>query len=175
MPRIRFRSSLTPLLLFASALLPPSALAGTVTGSANVVLGDDIMRSVSFSAGDHRDGAVSGHIEFEDPAPVPDQDVDGTGDPALAGSKSGVHVLAEVNCMVIVKDGIAIVGGIVRKAEPARYVDKQMLLFVEDSGRARGRFAWGFYEASERPFCDSYTPEAYVPVSVIGGDFRVQP
>jgi hypothetical protein len=161
-------------LLFLAAVLPASAFGGEAGGRADVVLGDGIMRSVSFRAEGGPDGGASGYIEFFDPAPLPDQDVDGTGDAELAGSRSGVHVLADVNC-VVTHDDVAIVGGIVRKAEPARYVGKQMLLFVEDSGRAKGRFTWGFYEPSERPFCDSYSQEAYAADGLVGGEFKVYP
>ena len=45
---------------------------------------------------------------------------------------------AEVNCLAV-EGNAAIVGGEVTHASVARYVGKQVLLFVEDSERSRGR------------------------------------
>jgi hypothetical protein len=178
MTQIQFRSrSLVTTLLLLSAILPSSALAqrggSSVSGRVDLVLGDDLLRTVAFNAEAHADGAVSGQIEFQSFDPLPDQDVDGAGDPGSADSKSGVTVLAEVNCVAVVGD-VAIVGGQVVKADPARYIGKQMLLFAEDSDRARGRFTFGFYERSEGVFCDSFPLAAYTPVERLGGTLRVQ-
>jgi hypothetical protein len=179
MPRIRFRSrSLVTTLLLLSAILPSSALAqrggSSVSGRVDVILGDGLLRTVAVSAQTHADGAVSGQIDFQSFDPLPDQDVDGAGDSTAAESRSGVTVLAEVNCVAIVGD-VAIVGGQVVTANPARYVGKQMLLLVEDSDRAQGRFTFGFYESAQNVFCGSFPLAAYTPVERLGGNLKVQP
>ncbi len=171
---IRFGTLLVTLL--SSAILPPGLVAeprgGSATGHANLTFGDGILRGVSFSAVTHDDGSVSGQIEFHDPAPMPDQDVDGTGDPALAESPFGVKLHAEVNCLVVDGDS-AIVGGQVTSSDVARYVGKQVLLFVEDSEHSRGGFTWGFYEAKDGVFCGSFPWAAYAPVGTAGASLQV--
>jgi hypothetical protein len=176
MPRIRSRGFVISLLSLSALLPPGGALAQSkssqVTGRADLVLGDEVVRSVVFSAEAQADGSAYGQIEFTDPNPLADQDVDGTGDSELAPSKSGVHVVAEVDCVAAAGD-VAVVGGHVTKAEPARYVGKQVLLFVEDSDRAKGRFTWGFYEPTARVYCDQFPMGAYAPDPVFGGAFKV--
>jgi hypothetical protein len=50
-----------------------------------------------------------------------------------------------------------------------------MLLVVEDSDRAGGRFTFGFYEPAQSVFCDSFPLAAYTPVERLGGTLKVQP
>ncbi len=163
--------------LLCSVILPSGPGAeprgGSATGHGQLDFGDDITRGVSFSAMTHQDGSVSGQIEFHDPASVPDQDVDGTGDPALAGSARGVQLHAEVDCLVVDGD-TAIVGGQVTSSDIDRYVGKQVLLFVEDSEQSHGRFTWGFYEAGEQISCDSFPVAAYAPGVITGGSIQVR-
>ena len=116
-----------------------------VSGLASVVLDDGVERTIALSAATQRDGSAAGTIEFNDPAPMADQDVDGTGDAALAESKSGVTVSAEVTCLFVAEHA-AIVAGDVVKAEPARYVGKQIMVFLTDSERSRPVMSWGLYE-----------------------------
>lgn len=172
---LRFGTLLVTLL--GSAIAPPGAGAeprlGSATGYAALVLDDGVTRGVSFTAVHHGDGSASGQIEFHDPAPIPDQDVDGTGDPALAESPLGVHVRADVNCLVV--DGnSAIVGGQVTDSDVARYVGKQVLLFVEDTAQSRGGFTWGFYEAQDGVSCGTFPWAAYAPVESGGGSLQVR-
>lgn len=164
--------------LLLSAVSPPGPLAqtaggGLVNGYADLVLGDGVLRTLSLSAVTGRDGSASGQIEFHDPAPLPDQDVDGTGDPALAESKSGVRLYAEVNCLVVAGDA-AIVGGQVVKSDPARYVGKQVVLLLTDSGRSTGVMTWGFYEPEQNVFCGSFPFSAYAPVEIASGRLEVK-
>jgi hypothetical protein len=173
MERTRYWTFLAGSLLLAAILLPGSAaLAASSTGHVLVTLDDGSVRTVSFSAEAGRDGDATGTIEIDDPTPLPDQDVDGTGDPALAGSPNGLRLVALVNCLAVDGD-TAIVGGVVAKATLARYVGKQVLLFVEDSGKARGGFTWGLYEPGEYRFCGSFPWAAYTPEKVAGGSLQV--
>jgi len=102
-----------------------------------------------------------------------DQDVDGTGDPALADAPSGVAMQAAVNCLAV-EGNTAIVGGEVTHSNAARYVGKQVLLFVEDSSRAPGRLSWGFYEPQSNVFCWSFPWSAYTPEAITAGSLQVQ-
>jgi hypothetical protein len=177
MTQVPFAILLTTPLLLLPAILPPGALAqgrvgSQAAGQADLVAGDGAA-TVSFSAVAQGDGTARGYIDFRDPTPQLNQDVDGSGDPALADAPSGVTLHAEVNCLALVGT-TAIVGGEVTSAEPDRYVGKQILLFVEDSGRARGGFTWGFYEPQAGAYCGTFPWAAYTPVPVLGGSFRVQ-
>jgi hypothetical protein len=169
---------LTTSLLLLAGILPPGALAQGRVGSqaagyADLVAGAGAA-TVSFSAVIQGDGTALGYIDFRDPTPLLNQDVDGSADPALADASWGMTLHAEVNCLAVAET-TAIVGGEVTSAEPARYVGKQMLLFVEDSGRARGGFTWGFYEPQAGAYCGTFPWAAYTPAPVLGGSFRVQP
>jgi hypothetical protein len=165
----------TPLWPFVLMLLlsgvPAGAGAGPwATGNATVAHEGGAL-TVSFSAMGGA-GAATGQIDLRDPTPLADQDVDGTGDPALAGSPDGVKLQAAVNCLAV--DGAtAIVGGEVTQSSVARYVGKQVLLFVEDSGKSRGRFTWGFYEPQD-VFCGTFPWGAYTPATIAGGSLQVQ-
>jgi hypothetical protein len=68
----------------------------------------------------------------------------------------------------------AIVGGEVTHSNVARYVGKQVLLFVEDSTKLSGRFTWGLYGPQSNVFCDSFPWAAYTPQAISGGSFQVQ-
>ena len=164
--------------LLLSAILPPGPLAqtaggGLVSGYANLVLGDGFMRTISVNAVTQPDGTATGEIEFNDPAPIPDQEVDGTGDPVLAGSPSGVTLSAQVTCLVVAGHA-AIVGGQVVKSDPARYVGKHVLLLLTDSGKSPEVISWGFYEPEQRVSCDSFPSSAYAPVEIAGGRIEVK-
>jgi hypothetical protein len=176
MRRIHWASLAAAVLL--SAVHPPGLLAqpsgaGTVEGRVNVVFEDGNSRTVALSAATQRDGTAAGLIEFHDPTPLPDQDVDGTGDPALAASKSGVTVYAQVTCL-FVADQVAIVGGDVVKSDPERYVGKQILVFLTDSAKSRGTMEWGLYEPEQRMSCDIFPFAAYSPLEIAGGRTEVR-
>jgi hypothetical protein len=157
---------------------PPGVLAqplgaGVVSGHVSVVLDDGVERTIALSAATQRDGSAAGTIEFHDPSPVPDHDVDGTGDPALGESKSGVTVYAEVTCLFVAEHA-AIVAGDVVKAEPARYVGKQIMVFLTDSEKSRPVMSWGIYEPGQRVSCDIFPFAAYDPVAIAGGRTEVK-
>jgi hypothetical protein len=162
-----------------SAILPSGPLAQadgapSATGYAYLDFGDGMLRTVSFSATGLQDGAAFGQIDIHDPVPIPDQDVDGTGDPALAASASGVILNADVNCLAV-DDDTAIVGGRVTRSDVASYIGKQVLLVVEDSARSQGGFTWGFYESQGGVSCGSFPWTSYTPVDIAGGTLQVHP
>jgi hypothetical protein len=176
MKRIQWATLAGAVLL--SALHPPGLLAqipgaGAVSGSVNVVLDDGVTRTIALSAATQRDGTAAGMIEFHDPSPLPNHDVDGTGDPALAESKTGVTVYAQVTCL-FVAGGAAVVSGDVVKADPERYVGKQIVVMLSGSEKSRGMLDWGFYEPEQRMSCDIFPFAAYSPVDVAGGRIEVK-
>lgn len=172
--KTQFLAVLVTLLL--SGILPLDALAQDghpmATGHTTVALEDGSL-TVAFSAVGQPDGSAVGRIDMADSSRLPDQDVDGTGDRSLAELPDGLAVQAGVNCLVVDGD-TAIVGGEVTHSNVARYVGKQVLLFVEDSTKLRGRFSWGFYESQDQVFCDSYPWAAYTPQKITEGSLQVQ-
>lgn len=165
--------------LLMSAALSSGPLAGvgegaSATGLAHFTFDDGTLRTVSFSATSQRDNTVVGQIDIHDRTPIPNQDVDGTGDPALAGSPNGVNLNAQVDCLVV--DGTtAVVGGQVTRADVARYVGKFVLLFVEDKGRSQARLNWGFYGPGEGVSCDRFPRAGYSLLEITGGNIKVRP
>ena len=165
--------------LLTSAMLSSGPLArvgegASATGLAHFTFDDGTLKTVSFDARSQRGNTVIGQIDIQDRSPIPHQDVDGTGDPDLAGSPGGMELNAQVECLVV--DGtVAVMGGQVTRADVARYVGKYVLLFVEDHGRAQARLNWGFYESGARVSCESFPRAAYSPVEVTGGTVKVRP
>ena len=98
------RAVVVTLLMSAALSSGPLARIGegaSATGLAHFTFDDGTLRTVSFSATSQRDNTVVGQIDIHDRTPIPNQDVDGTGDPALAGSPNGVNLNAQVDCLVI--------------------------------------------------------------------------
>jgi hypothetical protein len=163
------------LVVTAMLLMHPAlAVGGLAKGQIEVVLGDGVQRTLSFDAATQPDGSATGQIEFFDPGPVPDQDVDGTGDPRLAPSRRGVTAYAEVNCLIV--DGrIAVVGGRVVKAEPDLYVGKQLVLVVEDGDASKAQATWGFHEPRERIFCDTLPFASDLEEEAVSATLQIRP
>ena len=82
-------------------------------------------------------------------------------------------VSAEVTCL-FVHEHAAIVAGEVVKAEPARYVGKQIMVFLTDSERSRPVMSWGLYEPGQRVTCDSFPFAGYAPLPIAGGRTEVK-
>jgi hypothetical protein len=167
-------------LLAATLMLPvplTHAWAASVTGHTVVGGGDDVLRIVSFSATslDQQEGTATGRVDFHDPKASVDQDVDGTGDPALADAPGGVRLEAAVDCLFV--DGNhAVVGGQVTSASVSRYVGMWLLLYVED-GDSQGtpdRFSWGFYPVETETGCGSFPVAAHSAVEIESGELRIR-
>jgi hypothetical protein len=173
----RWHGRIAVVMLLMSGVLSfgPLARSGegaTATGLAHFTFDDGSLRTVSFSATTQRDGTAVGHIDIQDGVPILNQDVDGTGDPALAGSPTGVHLTARVECLVV-NGSAAILGGQITRADVVRYVGKYVLLFVEDRGRAHARINWGFY-APEDISCETAPRGAASLVEVTGGSIKIR-
>ena len=117
---------------------------------------------------------AAGQIDIRDPTPIPAQDVDGTGDPELAGSPSGVALHVDVDCLRV-DGGTAVLGGEVTRSDVTRYVGKYVLLFVQGGARSEGKLTWGFYGSREGVSCGSLPRGAYTSVEIAGGSFKLRP
>ncbi|MGH6690349.1 MAG: hypothetical protein ACREF4_06700 [Gammaproteobacteria bacterium] len=146
--------------------------AASASGLAHLTFDDGALRTVSFDATRRRDNTVHGHVSIQDRTPIPSQDVDGTGDPELAESSSGLDLTARVECLVV-EGRRAVVGGRITHADVGRYVGKYVFLFVEDKGREAARLNWGFYDAGAGVSCESFPGAALVEVT--GGGVKVSP
>lgn len=170
-------SAVVTLLMSGVLSLGPLARPGegaAATGVAHFTFDDGKLRTVSFSATTQRDGTAVGHIDIQDRVPIPNQDVDGAGDPALAGSPTGVNLNARVDCLVV-EGTAAILGGQITRADVQRYVGKYVLLFVEDRGRAQARLNWSFYAPESGVSCENVPRGAVSLVEVAGGSVKVRP
>jgi hypothetical protein len=118
---------------------------------------------VEFNAVTRTGGGVGGRITFRDGSELPDQDVDGTGDPALAASSSGLVFTADVDGLCVTGN-VAVLSGVVESSTRSGDVGRRMLFAVEDNGagrRAADRIGWGLYHAGvQRLVADSENPEA---------------
>jgi len=152
------------------------AWAASTTGHAVVDVGDEVLRIVSFSATslNQEEGTATGQVDFHDPNATADQDVDGTGDPALEDAPAGVRLQANVDCLWV--DGNqAVLGGQVTTASVSRYVGMWVLLYVEDGDQAsRDRFSWGFYPVETDTGCGSFPVVAHSGIEIESGQLRVQ-
>ena len=173
----RGRIVVVNLLMAATLFAGPLVRAGeaaSATGLAHFTFDDGTLRTVSFSATSRGDDTAVGKIDINDRTPIPNQDVDGTGDPTLAASARGVTVNAQVDCLIV--DGTrAVLGGQVTGADVGRYLGKYVFLFVEDRGRASARVNWAFFEPGDDVSCDNVPSAAYAPREVTGGSVKVRP
>ena len=177
MNRRHARIAITTLLVSGALSLGPvtrSSEGATASGLSHFTFDDGALRTVSFSATTQQDGTAVGHIDIQDRVPIPSQDVDGTGDPALAGSPNGVNLNARVECLVV-KGTAAVLGGQITRADVPRYVGKYVLLFVEDRGRTDARVNWGFYEPQSGVSCENAPQGAVSLFEVAGGSVKVRP
>jgi hypothetical protein len=127
----------------------------------------------------HRDGRgkAIGHIDFQDPPTIEEPDVDGTGE-LMTESPNGVRMRADVDGLHVEGNQV-VLGGHVKTSNVAQYVDKLVLLFVEDLGTGRetvkDRFSWGFYPIETEVGCGSFPLAAFAPIDVEEGDIQVRP
>ena len=154
--------------------LTRDAVGASASGLAHFTFDDGLLRTVSFSAAREFNGTASGQIDIRDPTPIPAQDVDGTEDPELAGSPSGVALHVDVDCLRV-DGGTAVLGGEVTRSDVTRYVGKYVLLFVQGGARSEGKLTWGFYESHEGVSCGSLPRGVYTPVEIAGGSFKLRP
>ena len=129
------------LMTLALLSLVPAAFAQTVAGTVRVET-DKGARTIEFSATGISGGRASGDLALTQPLELPDQDVDGTGDPAIKDSTLTLRVA--VDCMKVDRNR-AVVGGQVRDANVPSYVGRRILLTVEDNVEGPDRYTFGFY------------------------------
>jgi len=128
--------------------LVPAAFAQTVAGSLRAEAGNGV-RTIEFSAKGESGGRASGDLALTEPIALPDQDVDGTGEPEVKETTLSLRVA--VDCLKIERNR-AVLGGQVRESNVQSYVGRRMLLTVEDNAEAEtpapDRYAFGLYRAT---------------------------
>jgi hypothetical protein len=126
--------------------LVPAAFAQTVGGSLRAET-DKGSRTIEFNAKGLSSGRASGDLVLTEPLALPDQDVDGAGEPEVKESTLSLSVA--VDCMKVERNR-AVLGGQVRDSNVQSYVGRRMLLTVEDNAEAAApdRYTFGFYRAT---------------------------
>jgi len=159
-------------LLTCASPASASAAGPSVAGSGSVSLGDRLQRRFEFDAVEHEDGSVSGYVTFSDPTELPDQDVDGTGEPGMEGRPEGLEMTVAVDSLKV-EGRRAALSGLVSRTNHPRYAGLRVLLTVEDrgdgsKGAAPDRITWGVYrgDAAERMASDADNPDAGAVVVV---------
>ena len=123
--------------------LVPAAFAQTVGGTVRAEI-DKGVRTIEFSA-TLSGGRASGDLALTEPIALPEQDVDGAGDPEI--KESTLTLRLAVDCMRVERNR-AVLGGLVRDANVQSYVGRRMLLTVEDNVDGPDRYTFGFYRAT---------------------------
>jgi len=152
--------ALTLALLTVSIAAAQSASAQTsgqaASGKFQFSLDDGYTKYIVFDASTQADGSTTGQIYLSDEAPIVDQDVDGTGDPALTKGSSGFYITTDVDGLTINKNQ-AVISGTIRDSSVSDFIGQRVLLTVEDNGdntRVPDNLTWGIY----RPVGKGPTP-----------------
>ena len=128
--------------------LVPAAFAQTVAGAFRADT-DKGVRTIEFNATGQSGGRASGDLALTEPLALPDQDVDGAGDPEIKETTLSLRVA--VDCMKVERNR-AVLGGQVRESNVQSYVGRRMLLTVEDNAEAEkpeaDRYTFGFYRST---------------------------
>jgi len=124
--------------------LVPAAFAQTVGGSVRAETGKGV-RTIEFNAKGLSGGRASGDLALTEPIALPDQDVDGAGEPEV--KETALSLRVDVDCMNVDRNR-AVVGGQVRESNVQSYVGRRMLLTVEDNAENADRYTFGFYRST---------------------------
>jgi hypothetical protein len=126
--------------------LVPAAFAQTVGGSVRAETGKGV-RTIEFNATGLSGGRASGDLALTEPIALPDQDVDGAGEPEV--KETALSLRVDVDCMKVERNR-AVLGGQVRDSNVQSYVGRRMLLTVEDNAEAENpdRYTFGFYRST---------------------------
>jgi hypothetical protein len=128
--------------------LVPAAFAQSVGGALRAET-DKGVRTIEFNATGQSDGRASGDLALTEPIAIPDQDVDGAGEPEIKESTLSLRVA--VDCLKVERNR-AVLGGQIRESNVQSYVGRRMLLTVEDNAEAEtpapDRYTFGFYRSA---------------------------
>jgi hypothetical protein len=133
-------------LTLALLSLVPAAFAQTVGGSVRAETGKGT-RTIEFNAKGLSNGRASGDLVLTEPIALPDQDVDGAGEPEV--KETALSLRVAVDCMKVERNR-AVLGGQIRESNVQSYVGRRMLLTVEDNAEAENadRYTFGFYRST---------------------------
>lgn len=126
--------------------LVPAAFAQTAGGTIRADT-EKGARTIEFNATGLSSGRASGDLVMTEPLALPEQDVDGTGDPEIRETTLSLRLA--VDCMKVERNR-AVLGGQVLEANVESYVGRRMLLTVEDNAEAAepDRYTFGFYRST---------------------------
>jgi hypothetical protein len=128
--------------------LVPAAFAQTVGGAFRIDSEKGAL-TIEFSATGLSAGRASGDLALTQPLALPDQDVDGAGDPEIKETTLSLRVA--VDCLKVERNR-AVLGGQVRDSNVQSYVGRRMLLTVQDNADAEepapDLYAFGLYGAT---------------------------
>jgi hypothetical protein len=151
MKSISFASILALFLLLGFAA-PKSVKAQTpgqsASGTYQFSFEDGYTKYAEFDAKTQPDNSTAGQLFYSDEAKVTYQDVDGTGDPALTGTYSGVYIKADFDGLVVVNKNQAVMSGTVKDSSIRSVIGQRVLLTVEDNGdntKVPDHLTWGLY------------------------------
>jgi len=144
------RTTKSIILTLALFSLVPASFAQTVGGSLRAE-SDRGVRIIEFNARGLSGGRASGDLALTEPLALPDQDVDGAGEPEVRETTLSVRL--DVDCMKVERNR-AVVGGQVRDSNVQSYIGRRMLLTVEDNAEGPDRYTFGLY----RPTLPTWVP-----------------
>ena len=138
------------ILSFGATAFASQPAGGSASGAYQYSLEDGYTKYVEFDARSEGDGSATGSMTITDEAPIPENDVDGTGDPELGGSRTGFTLRVNFDGMTIDRN-LAVMSGTVRDSNINSYIGQRVLLIVEDNGdNGEDKLAWGVYKPSTR-------------------------
>lgn len=132
MKKISLTPALALLLLFAASPREITAQTRTsASGTYKLIMEDDLVKYVEFSASADDKGVATGSMTFSDEAAVQYQDVDGAGDKL---DEAGPFSMTVSFDSMTVEKNRALMNGTVRDSSYPSYVGKWVQLVVEDNG-----------------------------------------
>lgn len=152
--RLPLRVSILFLGLFLGGFVLQNVSAGddeqpSAVGHYQISIRNEPSTTIDFDVRAERDGTTVGEMAFLRNPKTPDSTA--TGEAALLETKTGFFFKANFDCLVI--DGNkAVISGKVTESSSERYLDRRVLLVVQDNGHgskpgARDKLTWGLYKA----------------------------
>ncbi|MEP6569284.1 MAG: hypothetical protein ABJC10_05865 [Acidobacteriota bacterium] len=140
--------------LFLGGFVLQNVIAGdderpSAVGHYQILISDEPLMTIDFDVRAQRDGTTVGEMAFQRSPKAADST--STGEAALIETKTAFLFKANFDCLVI--DGNkAVMSGKVTQSSAERYLDKRVLLVVQDNGHgskpgSRDKLTWGLYKA----------------------------
>ena len=131
----------------------------SVIGHFQISISDEPSTTIDFNVRTERDGSTVGEMAFQSSPNAADSKM--TGEAALMETKTPFFFKANFDCLTV--DGNkAVMSGKVTQASSGRYLDRRVLLVVQDNGHgskpgARDKLTWGVYKLdTDNPFATDF-------------------